>query len=203
MSVICSVCAYILNVCVNVNSSVHVHQYICKLGRNHYFQVPGSQLIAKAREIATALRRRCKCSSQSKCTCTFRSQMTPKQSKRINKYSFRWKDRCTSKKLEIKSLMRFCHANDDPDARCVWSGLNGHIPTLRRCMGPIYCPNVKRPALPSELLMSMGWRPNDYLDTFPIDNAPKMQRLLGNAMHLGSVSSVIMIALACVKAPDI
>ena len=172
-----------------------------KLCRTQYFQVPGSQLIATAPEIAAALRRRCKCLSAEKCTCTFRSQMTPKQSDRIKKYSLRWKARCTAK--QFKSLVRFCHANDDPDARCIWSNLNGHIPTLRRCMGPVYCPNVKRPALSSELMMSMGWRPEDYLDTFPINNGPKMQRLLGNAMHLGSISTVIMIALACVRAPDI
>ena len=50
------------------------------------------------------------------------------------------------------------------------------------------------------LMLFMGWRKQDWYPGFRMEDLGSMQRLLGNSMHLGNVTSVLAVAMACAKA---
>jgi hypothetical protein len=95
------------------------------------------------------------------------------------------------------------HLGDNPQNRLSWSAA-GRIPTLRKSMGFLYFPSARRWLTRRELLALLGW------PTFPhLARAMQTEQLivdpstasfmLGNAMHLPCVSSVLAVALCCAR----
>ena len=74
-------------------------------------------------------------------------------------------------------------------------------PGLRGKYQPCGIADVEqRPVLEHELMICMGWRKQDWYPGFRMEDLGSMQRLLGNSMHLGNVTSVLAVAMACAKA---
>lgn len=151
----------------------------------------GLHLIANQTDVDQGLKEKCKCFKS--CRCTWFRQLTPMQQTRLRNYELKWQER-----YRKRMLLRFFHANDTPEKRMCWSGESERMPTLRACMGPLWVQNLRRPVLGREMLCSLGWRRTPA--NFPSLSEGQLRKLCGNSMHLASVTSILMIALACTKA---
>ena len=134
---------------------------------------------------------------------SWKETLAPGQLTRLQAYHKLWQQRFGRSSAGDKRA--FFHLNDDPAVRCVWSGKQGCIPTMRKSMGPIWSDYHSRPVLVSEMLTSMGWFVDEKLaaaagvSTFPIDDSINYRKLIGNSMHLANVTAVLLTALASVK----
>ena len=62
----------------------------------------------------------------------FKTMYTNRERRVLKKYKRRWKSKFSC--LATKDSRAIFHLGDDADARCVWSGIHGSLPTLRKSM---------------------------------------------------------------------
>ena len=124
-------------------------------------------------------------------TSTFKDSLSP--SGRMNLRRYKAKIKAEGRKGVVVS-----HLGDNPERFVCWnSKASGALPTLRRSMRELWVHHLRRPAMGSELMCSMGWPPGCDLHVpleMPLAEA---RRFLGNGMHLANIFAVLLCLLAC------
>ena len=95
---------------------------------------------------------------------------------------------------------------DNPASRLCWSVTSNCIPTYRRAATIFWIARLCRGMTTQEKLATLGWPVFPQLANADLEHfcpAPDDGRhMLGNAMHLASVTTVLMSALACTRLRD-
>ena len=95
-----------------------------------------------------------------------------------------------------------CDLTQNPKERPSQSSSSGSMPTLRHSGSLFWAPSLRRWLLPCELAAASGFPVFAELATaagMPRDTSLYSTSQLGNGMHVATVGSVFMVAMACLK----
>lgn len=132
------------------------------------------------------------------------SLLTEHEQQRLAAYMALWLDRFGHDATTDQSAV--FNLADNPDSGFVtWSGSSGRIPGLRTNGGKLWVPFLGRWLTTKEQLAAMGVPVYSSLAVaaqvplVPVSPGPEAKLMLGNMMHIASVGTALLVAMACAQ----
>eukprot|EP00930_Biecheleria_cincta_P048497 TRINITY_DN3378_c0_g1_i5.p1 TRINITY_DN3378_c0_g1~~TRINITY_DN3378_c0_g1_i5.p1 ORF type:complete len:466 (-),score=53.11 TRINITY_DN3378_c0_g1_i5:234-1631(-) len=120
--------------------------------------------------------------------------------RRLSQYEQLWTDKFGQ--LGSNDPDALYHLQDDPQGRVCWSA-GGHIPSLRRQMGPLWHPHSCTVLTPAERLSLQGWPLVGFaaemagIQNFDMPFSERLNKFAGNAYHVAVFGTFMLVALSC------